>query len=264
MTGPAEVWALSTQLPLDEVNVALPALDAAGLLGMVEQDGVTTVYLARRFDVALAGTWSRVEDRDWNAVWKADLQPVNVGEVTIVAPWHERPRSGVTLVIEPGQAFGTGHHESTTACLAALQDVGVGGAAVLDVGTGTGVLALAAAALGAADVLGVDVDPVAVQTARDNARRNGLDVRFATGSVEMAADGAFDVVVANLTTTTIAELAVPLARRLAAGGTLIASGVSNERAAEAAEALSRAELDVAITAGTEWAVLRGQPRSAMT
>jgi ribosomal protein L11 methyltransferase len=250
-------WALHTDLPLDEVNVRLASVD---VLGMVETEGRTTVYVAERDDsLPLTGRWEAVPDRDWNAAWKEGLQPVTVGAVTIVPPWLDAPAgSAVVLVIEPAQAFGTGHHETTTMCLATLQEVDVAGRSVFDVGTGTGVLALAAAKLGASRALACDIDPAAVATAEENALLNGVDVEVRVGSVGVAAGERFDIVVANLDTATLVSLAGSLVGALAEGGTLIASGVSLQRAAEAVTAFRRAGLDVQQRAGDEWVVLLGR------
>ena len=250
-------WALHTTASLDEVNVHLASFEQLGLLGMAEQSGATTVYLRdRAAQPPVEGTWERIEDRDWNAVWKAGFDPVVVGKVAVVAPWHDDvPATPITLVIEPAQAFGTGHHETTTACLAALQDLDLTGRSVFDVGTGTGVLAIAAKALGAADVLAVDIDPLAVEAAADNAMRNGYPIQVQEGSAD-AADGTYDVVVANIDTATVTALAAPLAAAVRDGGRFIGSGVSNERADEAVTALRSAGLsDVAATPGAEWVLL---------
>jgi ribosomal protein L11 methyltransferase len=256
-------WALHTALSLEQVDVHAVALDAAGLLGVVEVDGRATVYLPHRVDgLPLAGEWELVPERDWNEAWKAGLEAVTVGAVTVVPPWlAPPPDTPIVLVVEPAQAFGTGHHETTTACLGALQELDLRGRSVLDVGTGTGVLALAAARLGAGRVVAVDVDPLAVTAARDNAARNGVtgvDVR--PGSVEAVGAERFDVVVANLDTATISALAGGLAERLAPRGTFVASGVSRERAGEALAALDRAGLAISPRPGREWVLLVGGHR----
>jgi ribosomal protein L11 methyltransferase len=250
-------WALRTALPLDEVNLQLGALQEAGLLGIVEEDGVATVYLAQRLaEPPVPGTWEPVEEQRWDTAWREGLEPIEVDGVTVIAPWHERPATGITLVIEPAQAFGTGHHETTAGCLAALQSAPLDGATVLDVGTGTGVLALAAKCLGAARVLGVDVDPLAVEAAAFNAALNDIAIEVLEGSAD-AVDETFDVVIANLDTATLTLVAHDLSARLRPGGVLIASGVSNERIGEAVEVLSAAGLQVDAVPGREWAVLRG-------
>lgn len=249
-------WALHTDVSLDDVNLHLAALEDAGLLGAVEEDGKATVYLPAPVELALAGRWEPVGDRDWNEAWKAGLEPVTVGAVTIIPPWRPPPEaSGAVLVIEPAQAFGTGHHETTTGCLAALQELDLAGRRVLDVGTGTGVLALAAVRLGAGTVVAVDTDPLAVTAARGNAARNSLPLDVRVGSVEAAGSAPYDVVVANLDTATLTRVAVQLAAALAADGTLVVSGVGVERQAQALAALQGAGLAVAARPGREWTVL---------
>jgi ribosomal protein L11 methyltransferase len=246
-------WALRTALDLETVNLHLAVLLDAGLLGMVEQDGVATAYFpAPVEDLPVEGGWDEVAERDWLAVWREGLDAVTVGALTITPPWIDAGLGAI--VIEPGQAFGTGHHETTTGCLAALQELDLDGRAVLDVGTGSGILAIAAARLGAGRVVAIDVDPLAVGAARGNAARNGAAVEVSEGSVEVA-PGRFDVLVANLDTTTLSGLAGGLAQRLAPGGTLVASGVSIERQDEALAALDAAGLAALVRPGREWVVL---------
>jgi len=261
VTEPA-AWALRTRLDLEDLSVHLPALEAAGLLGIVEEGGRATAYLPARVEVpGVDGEWEPVPDRDWHERWKASIAPVTVGAVTIVPPWLPAPDgAGIVLVIEPGQAFGTGHHETTTGCLAALQELDLDGRSVLDVGTGSGVLAIAAARLGASRVVGVDTDPVAVEAATVNADLNVVEVTVGLGSLD-AVEGVFDVVVANLDTSTLSALAGALAARVAHPGTLVASGVSIERRAEAEHALATAGLPVLTRPGHEWAVLVGHTRT---
>lgn len=251
-------WALVTDLDLDAANAHLAALEAAGLLGIVEEHGRATAYFPeRRDDLPIPGRWEPVPDEDWNARWKEGIEPVTVGAVTVAPPWIDVPGA---LVIEPAQAFGTGHHETTTACLAALQEISLAGRAVLDVGTGTGVLALAAKRLGAATVIATDIEPVAVETARDNASRNGLEIDVRLGSADTDA-GPYDVVLANLDTPTLTALAGDLAAALAPGGRLVASGISLERVAEACQALVSAGLDTEVRPGREWALVLAELRS---
>ncbi len=233
------------------------ALEAAGLLGVVEVDGRATVHLPVRADVGLPGRWEEVRPRDWNAQWKAGIAPVTVGAVTIVPPWLAAPDTGpgsVVLRIEPAQAFGTGHHETTTGCMAALQEIALRGRTVLDVGTGTGVLALTAAKLGAGRVVAVDVDPLAVVAARANAQANGVRVDVRPGSAD-AVEGRFDVVVANLDTATLSRLAPVLEAMSAPAGSLSASGVATARRGDAEVALRDAGMAVRARAGREWTVL---------
>lgn len=253
-------WALRTAVSLDEVNVHLAALQAAGLLGISEEGGRATAYFGARVEgLALDGEWMAIEACDWNTAWKAGFDPVVVGDIAVVAPWHEAPdAAGLTLVVEPAQAFGTGHHETTTRCLAALQEIDLRGAAVFDVGTGTGVLALAARALGAERVLAVDVDPLAVEAAGANATLNGLAIDVVEGSAAAAGGEQFDVVIANIDTATLSFIARDLVAAVRPEGRFVGSGVSNERIGEAVAALSAEGLDVHAAPGVEWALLTGR------
>lgn len=233
-----------------------PALVDAGLAGVVEHASHTELYFhARPRGLALDGRWRAVASRDWEARWRRGLAPVRVGRWTVTPPWLATGADG-ELVIHPGQAFGTGHHETTVACLSALDALALAGRTVLDVGTGTGVLAIAAAAAGAR-VVAVDIDPLAVAAAGDNAARNGVTIDVRRGSVA-AVPGDFDVVTANLDTATLTAVAAALAGALAPGGELIAAGVSNERAGEAGRALVDAGLRVRSTPGRAWTLLHAR------
>lgn len=246
------VWALHTSLDIEELNLHLAALERAGLLGLSEVDGRATAWLAVRVpDLPVEGSWEAVVERDWHAEWQERLEPVDVGCLRIAPPWKAQPGD---IVIEPAQAFGTGHHETTTGCLTALCERDVRGRSVLDVGTGTGVLAITAARLGAGPVVAVDTDPLAVAAAGANAKLNAADVSVRHGSIEVAA-GCYDVVLANLDTATLARLAPALAARLARSGCLIASGVSLERGADVITALSATGLEVLAHPGREWLVV---------
>lgn len=247
-------WVLHTDVGLDELNVHLVALEQAGMLGAVEQDGRASAYFARRpAALPVPGRWEQLAEQDWSERWKAGLEPVRVGALVVTPPWLATGGAD-EIVIEPAQAFGTGHHETTAGCLAALQERRLAGARVLDVGTGSGVLAIAAARLGAAAVIAVDTDPLAVDAAASNAAANRVRVDVRPGSAQDV-DGQFGTVLANLDTATLCALAGTLAARLGPDGILIASGVSNERAGEALAALRAAGLDTTERAGAEWTML---------
>ncbi|HWH32269.1 MAG TPA: 50S ribosomal protein L11 methyltransferase [Egibacteraceae bacterium] len=254
-------WVLRTALTMEQLEAHLPALEAAGLLGMDEQAGVTSAYFPERAELGVAGTWEPLPERDWNAEARRRLTAVRVGGLVVTPPWlPQTPPDAVAVVVDPAQAFGTGHHETTTACLAALQEVELAGRTVLDVGTGSGVLAIAAALLGAGPVLAVDNDPLAVEAARHNAARNSvaIEARLATPD---EVDGVYDVVLANLDTATIGAVAGDLAARLAPGGCLIASGVSVERLDDGVAALEAAGLVVWARPGAEWVLLSARHAS---
>lgn len=176
-----------------------------------------------------------VDDEDWAQRSQANLTPITVGGITVAPPWfvHEAvggprtPAPGITLTILPSMGFGTGHHATTRLCLAALQRLDVGGKTVLDVGTGSGVLAIAAASLGAREARGIDFDHDAIANARENLTLNpGVGhVRFDVVDLREASITQSDVVLANLTGAVLVQNAARLSSAVAPGGALIVSGL---------------------------------------
>jgi ribosomal protein L11 methyltransferase len=183
-----------------------------------------------------------VDDADWLDAWKADFAPQRIGRVVIVPSWLDETIGAdeVELRLDPGMAFGTGLHPTTRACLTLLQRAGPMPPRVLDVGSGSGILALAALRLGAGHVDCLDTDPVAVEATLANAAANGLGDRVSArvGSLPAVPEGEpYPLVLANLVATVLVELAVPLAAHTAPGGQLVASGIIAERGSEVEEAL---------------------------
>ncbi|MBF7082607.1 50S ribosomal protein L11 methyltransferase [Desulfallas sp. Bu1-1] len=190
-----------------------------------------------------------VRDEDWVNSWRAYYKPLKVGKRLVVKPsWEDYTAGAGEIVIDmdPGMAFGCGTHETTAACLELLEELVRGGEEVYDVGTGSGILAVAAALLGARRVTAVDIDELAVRTARENAERNGVSDRVAVvqGNLlnNLAGPGA-DLVVANIIADVIIRLAPGAAAALKPGGRLIASGIIRERAGEVCQALLCAGLE---------------------
>jgi ribosomal protein L11 methyltransferase len=200
-----------------------------------------------------------LREEDWAHAWKKFYKPMRIGQRVVLKPtWEDfSPEPGDLVVeLDPGMAFGTGLHPTTRLCVAALEATIQLGDQVLDVGTGSGVLAIVAAKLGASAIVATDIDPVAVEVARENIEINGLalapagliDVR--QGSVPAGMAGRFQVLVANILAEVIAGLFdaqydnVPLFEPLAAGGTMILSGIIEERAFLVEEAAARHGLAV--------------------
>jgi ribosomal protein L11 methyltransferase len=179
---------------------------------------------------------AEISDFGWAEKWKEFFLPRKVGRRLVVRPsWepYEATDGEVVLTIDPGQAFGTGTHETTRLCLQYIEDVFdtvPPPRRVLDVGTGTGILGIAAARLGAACVLGIDTDPKAVEVAEENARINGVADRFAaTFSPLSTAEGTYDLVLANILAEILIDLKGEILSRCAVGGTLIFSGILDEK-----------------------------------
>jgi ribosomal protein L11 methyltransferase len=206
-------------------------------------------------------------DGDWAHAWQQSFPPIEVGaHLLIVPPWEARPEGApggrVQVVIEPGRAFGTGHHGSTEGCLALLEDALSGyapEAAVLDIGTGTGILAIAAVKLGAPSALGIDVDPDAIAAARVNAERNRCADRIALalgGPETLEAGDGFRLVVANLLAHTHRGLAARYPMVVAPGGLLVAGGILADEHPSVVDALRPAAFElVALRVVDGWASL---------
>jgi ribosomal protein L11 methyltransferase len=185
-----------------------------------------------------------VDDASWTDAWKEHYVPQRVGRVVIVPSWVDEPLSAeeVAITLDPGMAFGTGLHPTTRGCLALLQEISPMPDAVLDVGSGSGILALAALRLGASRAVCVDTDPLAVEASAENARRNDLGDRLEAhaGSLPATPERRYPLVLANLVAAVLVELAPRLAGHTAPGGTLLASGIIEPRADEVIRVLTAA------------------------
>ena len=170
---------------------------------------------------------------DWIGNWKKYFHPIPVGEKLLIRPaWEDcDPRGRIVLELEPGIAFGTGTHETTRMCMELLEQFVAPGCSMLDVGCGSGILSVAALLLGAKRAVGVDIDPLAVKTAEQNARRNHVEDRFAgiRGSLTERVSGTFDVVAANIVADVILELLGDIGNHMAPGAVLLLSGIIGER-----------------------------------
>ena len=199
-----------------------------------------------------------VEEQDWVRLTQAQFDPIRVNErLWIVPSWHTAPDpAAVSLVLDPGLAFGTGSHPTTFLCLQWLSDTLRGGESVLDYGCGSGILGIAAAKFGASRVLGVDIDENALIAARDNAMNNevALELRHSKDTL----NERFDIVVANILTNPLCVLAPLLTGRVAAGGRIALSGVL---AAQAEQVIATYAPLIALKVGSErdgWVRLEGQ------
>ncbi|MGE0312434.1 MAG: 50S ribosomal protein L11 methyltransferase [Lautropia sp.] len=180
-----------------------------------------------------------VEDRDWIAATQAQFEPIPIGERLLITPsWHAADAGDAThadrlrLIVDPGLAFGTGSHPTTRVCLEWLDQAPIAGRTVLDYGCGSGILAIAAARLGAIEVVALDIDPVAVDAAAANAARNGVAITVASSAGRRPADA--DVVVANILSSPLKLLAPLLASLVRPGGSLVLSGVLERQVDEVA------------------------------
>lgn len=283
--GMSDFFTLTIELPEDQTDVAEGLLHEAGCLGLEVRDRETRPMPGQRAPAPgkallvgyfqgkdhvetlrddLAGELqgasfeiAGVPDQDWSESWKAQIRATQAGRIWVGPPWLEKdaPSRGVKVVIEPGMAFGTGDHPTTHFCLEALDRTlsERHGASVLDVGTGSGVLAIAARKLGAGRVVGTDNDPVAVRVAHENAERNqARDVEFSAAELS-AVEGTFDLVLANILANTLVDLAPQLAPKVAQRGILVLAGILGQQADEVIAAYTAQGLQLRSR------VLRGDP-----
>lgn len=191
-----------------------------------------------------------VEERDWAYGWRDYYHTQRIGERLIIKPTWEvfaADANDVVLDIDPGMAFGTGEHETTRLCLIQLEQLVRPEYIVYDIGTGSGILSLAAAKLGAARVVACDLDPVAVKVAQDNTAQNGLAARVSVHQGSIAGiQGKADLIVANIVTDVILDILPAVTERLVPGGHFVASGIIERRRDEVALALEGAALSIVV------------------
>ena len=268
MESRADGWtAVCVEVDADMADVAASFLVEEGAPAIVEGDGHGAAGRVR-LEAAIAGDAARVVDGlaryldrlaelhpavrpatietsavsalDWTAVARSHHRPVSVGRRLLVAPpWDVPAAPGrEVLVIEPGMAFGTGQHATTRGCLEAIENaVAAGGiGSALDVGTGSGILALALARLGVPRVVAIDSDPQVVPLARENLARNGADGVALDAGTAADLDARFDLVVANLLADVLVREAEALAARVEPGGCLVVSGLLASQAPAVAAA----------------------------
>lgn len=217
------------------------------------------------FDIGtLELTHQDVHDTDWAENWKKYYKPFRAGEKLVIKPSWEpyEPKEGdLVLELDPGMAFGTGTHETTYMCMEQLEKYVTPGCRAIDVGCGSGILGLAAAKLGAADVLCIDLDELAVKATAENTEKNQLTdvVRVVHGDLMEHIDEQADVIVANIIADVICFLCGPAKKHLLPGGTFICSGIIREREDDVQHALAAAGYHVTTRlAKGEWVCLAAQ------
>ncbi|HYQ47534.1 MAG TPA: 50S ribosomal protein L11 methyltransferase [Thermodesulfovibrionales bacterium] len=208
--------------------------------------GFKSVLSSSGLDPSFTCSFQVIPETDWNETWKKSFVPIDVGNsLTIVPSWLAAESSRMPVIIDPGMVFGTGHHETTRTCLILMERLTRYSAATkrfLDVGTGTGILAIGAARLGFGQIEAVDVDPLAVDAAVRNVAANGLsNIAVKQGTIS-ATEGPFDVIAANLLSEILVDIAPEVTGRLHAGGTAILSGLLTGQEDDVLTAMSSAGL----------------------
>lgn len=228
-----------TIFPIDKLEIVSAWLFAFPFESFVEHDNGVTAYIpkeeAHRIvladclnipfdDVEVSATYEDMEAQNWNAVWEAQFQPIAVGDWTIRASFHKPATTKHELIIDPQMSFGTGHHATTQLMLEQILKLNCKGASVLDVGTGTGVLAILAKKLGAAAVSGIDIEDWCVENAKENASKNGVsDISFSTNTLDLF-NTKFEILLANINRNVLLEHLPEYRKMLAKNGVLLLSG----------------------------------------
>jgi ribosomal protein L11 methyltransferase len=218
-------------------SVTTPGWERSRVIALLEADTDASELIAACASIAgLAETpafaQEKVAEQNWVQLTQSQFDPIRVSErLWIVPSWHEAPDpDAIILVLDPGMAFGTGSHPTTRLCLEWLERSVSPGISILDYGCGSGILAIAAAKLGAGEVLGVDIDLQAVSAARSNAERNDVSARFDDSAKDIK--GQFDIVVANILSNPLKALAPAICSHVRPGGKLALSGILAEQAEE--------------------------------
>jgi ribosomal protein L11 methyltransferase len=221
-------------------------------------------HLGRLYPIPEASA-RKLAQANWAEAWRAHYSPQRIGQHFLIVPsWlPPEPQPGDRVIrLDPGMTFGTGLHPTTRLCLVALETLTGPGARVLDVGCGSGILAIGAARLGAARVVALDINPDAVATAAANAALNGVALDTFAGELAGLPAERFDVITANLLASTISELAPTFPQYLVPGGVLIASGILADQAAAVTVALGEAGLATVDTLPSgDWVALIARPRA---
>ena len=208
------------------------------------------------------------DDSEWKDNWKEFFKPKKVGKRIVVKPtWYDYEKEEGDLVIEidPGMAFGTGTHETTSLCLRLMEDYMQDGDKVLDVGCGSGILAIAGALLGSPEVLGVEIDPVAVEIAQENLKLNGVTgvARAQYGDLTKGIDFKAEIVVANLMADLVMMLSADVAKHILPGGKYISSGILVEKRDQVAAVIRDCGFDIMeIREDGMWCAIVATPKEA--
>ncbi len=242
-------YEFTIRLPDESRDAVVQRMSEAGCLGVIEHEKSIVAYFTDVpgirsiiHELALCRTMLEdaglehvisydyvfISERDWNEAWKKKFEPIDAGQcLSILPPWENRREGRINLIIDPGMAFGTGHHETTRTCLMLIERFAQGCAKgrFLDVGTGTGILAIAASMLGFSHVVGLDTDPLAVNASQRNIKLNNIEnVVILEGTVTNEF-GTFDFIAANLLSDILINIASDLAPCLDRAGIALMSGM---------------------------------------
>jgi ribosomal protein L11 methyltransferase len=267
-------------VPDESREAIINMLAEMGSTGFLELEGKVLAYFGDKSDVSgicdrLSGfsdvlrtsglapdfsfEYSLLPEKDWNETWKKTFTPIDIGEnLTIIPSWLKKDTDRVTVIIDPGMVFGTGYHETSRTCLVLIEKLSKGEhkESCLDIGTGSGILAIGAAKLGFRQVTAIDIDPMAIDAAKRNVEENGLtNVVVREGDI-FSVDGRFDLIVANLLSGILVDIAPDIFSRLKPEGKAVLSGMLTGQEDEVIKACENQGLTLTETIiNGQWATL---------
>ncbi|GLR11199.1 50S ribosomal protein L11 methyltransferase [Mixta theicola] len=247
LPGETRLWGDTDAIGLFDAET-----DMAEIVSLLEQDPLLGKGFRHKIE--------QIEDKDWEREWMANFHPMRFGQRLWICPsWRDVPDPhAVNVMLDPGLAFGTGTHPTTAMCLSWLDGLDLQGKTVIDFGCGSGILAIAALKLGAAQAIGIDIDPQAIQASRDNAERNGVSDRLALYLPHQQPDNlSADVVVANILAGPLRELAPLISVLPKPGGHLGLSGILASQAESVCEAYTEHFALDPVAEKEEWCRITG-------
>ncbi|KFX19930.1 50S ribosomal protein L11 methyltransferase [Pectobacterium betavasculorum] len=252
LPGETRLWGDTDAIALYDAETDMDAV-----IAILEQEPLLGVGFKHKIE--------QLEDKDWEREWMDNFHPMQFGKRLWICPsWRDIPDpTAVNVMLDPGLAFGTGTHPTTSLCLQWLDGLDLEGKTIIDFGCGSGILAIAALKLGAARAIGIDIDPQAIQASRDNAQRNGVSERLELYlPKDQPAHLSADVVVANILAGPLRELAPLISDLPKAGGYLGLSGVLATQADGVAEAYAGKFTLDPVAEREEWCRITGQRRAS--
>jgi len=273
-------YELAITAPDESRDAIMNKMTDMGSTGFLEKEGKILAYFEENIDIdgvcevlsvfrdvlrssgldpVFSFEYTLLPDKDWNENWKKNLVPIDIGEdLTIIPSWLKKDTSRIPVIIDPGMVFGTGYHETSQTCLIIIEKISKGGhkESCLDIGTGSGILAVGAAKLGFRNVTAVDIDPMAIDAAKRNVEENSLsNVLIKEGDIK-AVEGHFDLIVANLLSGILVDIVPEVLSKLNPCGKAILSGMLAGQEDDVRKAYEKAGLTLnEIVVSGKWVTL---------